>query len=81
VASEREVRMLIAQLEASLQETGGLELDVAIAEHRRLVARTRRLRARGERRPLPDAADPRGEIIARRLRVPRVRRALALASS
>jgi hypothetical protein len=63
-ASDREVRILIAQLEASLQESGGLELDVAIAEHRALVIGSRK-RAR---RTLPDAADPRGNIIARRLR-------------
>jgi hypothetical protein len=82
-ASEREVRILIAQLDASLQESGGLGLDVAIAEHRRLVNRSRR-RALRARRALPDAADPRGEIIARRLRRPSrtlpPRRALASAA-
>ncbi|HTA12257.1 MAG TPA: hypothetical protein VK765_02460 [Solirubrobacteraceae bacterium] len=66
-ASEREVRILVAQLEASLQESGGLELDVAIAEHRALVIGSRK-RARRARPTLPDAADPRGTIIARRLR-------------
>lgn len=72
-ATDREVRILIAQLEASLHESGGLELDVAIAEHRQLVSRTRRTGGR-MRRPLPEAADPRGEITARRLRRPRARR-------
>jgi len=73
-ASEREVRILVAQLEASLQDTSGVEFDVAIAAHRQLVAAGRR-RAGRVRRVLPDAADPRGEIIARRLRRPPVRRA------
>ena len=43
-----------------------LELDEAIKEHRRLVSRGRRARMRRPR--LPDAADPTGEIVARRLR-------------
>lgn len=63
-ATPRELRILIAQLEASLQESAGTELDRAIAEHRALVAAGRRRRAR-----LPDHADPRGEIRARRLRL------------
>jgi hypothetical protein len=67
-ASEREVRILVRQLQASLAGDGGLELDVAIAEHRQLVSRGRRAR-----RALAQAADPRGEIIARRLRGPRAR--------
>jgi hypothetical protein len=66
-ATEREVRILVAQLEASLRDVGAMELDVAIAEHRRLVGRARR-RALQAGRKLADAADPRGEIIARRLR-------------
>ncbi len=41
-ASERELRILIAQLEDSLQSASGVELDRAIAEHREL---------RGERVP------------------------------
>jgi hypothetical protein len=61
-ATAREVRILAAQLEASLASGNGLELDVAIKEHRQL--RSRRLRSR---RRLPDAADPSGEILARRL--------------
>jgi hypothetical protein len=70
-ATEREVRILMAQLEASVLSASGLELDVAIREHRELVSRGRRRRTR-----LPDAADPSGEITARRLRRPRVRRFL-----
>jgi len=62
-ATARELRILVAQLEASLASSVGLELDRAIAEHRALVARTRRLVPRR----LPEQADPRGEISARRL--------------
>jgi hypothetical protein len=64
-ASEREVSILVAQLEASLMSASGLELDVAIKEHRELVSRSR-----PRRRRLEDAADPSGEIRARRLRRP-----------
>jgi hypothetical protein len=63
-ATEREVRILVAQLQASLHEADGLELDRAISEHRRLIAE--RIR-RGGRRP-GDEHDPAGEIRARRLR-------------
>jgi hypothetical protein len=61
-ATEREMRILVCQLEDSLQ-SGDLALDVAIAEHCALVNRERRVP-----RTLPEAADPKGEIIARRLR-------------
>jgi len=64
-ASRREVSILTAQLEDSLMSAGGLELDVAISEHREL--RSRRMARRGLAR-LPDAADPSGEIRARRAR-------------
>jgi hypothetical protein len=63
VATERELRILVSQLEDSLQSCGGQELDAAIAEHRALLNRARRARRR-----LVEAADPRGEIIARRVR-------------
>ncbi len=63
-ATERERRILITQLEASLRETDGLELGAAIAEHRRLIAE--RIRS-GRARP-QDEHDPTGEIRARRLR-------------
>jgi hypothetical protein len=62
-ATEREVRILVAQLEDSLMSASSLELDVAISEHRELMSRRRV----GTRRRLPDAADPSGEIRARRL--------------
>jgi hypothetical protein len=66
-ASERELAILIGHLEASLQETSGVELDEAIRDHRALCARSRRPgRPRGLR--LPDEADPSGWILARRLR-------------
>jgi hypothetical protein len=64
-ASEREVRILVTQLEDSLASTTGLELDTAIEEHRELMSRRRPRRGR-----LPDAADPAGKIVARRLRRP-----------
>jgi hypothetical protein len=64
-ATAREVRILVAQLEDSLASTTGLELDAAIREHREL--KSRRLRTR---RTLLETADPRGEIVARRLRPP-----------
>jgi hypothetical protein len=85
-ATERELRILVTQLEDSLSSANGLELDTAIGEHRAL--RSRRLLADGARhRPggeqgrsrtgrskLTDGADPAGEILARRLRLPRRRR-------
>jgi hypothetical protein len=71
-ATPRELSILISHLEASLASVSGLELDLAIKEHREL--RSRRLRLP---RRLPDAADPSGEIIARRTRKPSVRRFLA----
>ena len=63
-ASAREVRILVRQLEASLARGRGrgLDFDVAIAEHRELLSRARRARL-----ALSREADPRGEIIARRL--------------
>jgi hypothetical protein len=64
-ATERELRILVAHLEASLESASGLELDEAIREHRRLVASTRRGRRAGRR--LPDQADPAGEIRAWRV--------------
>jgi hypothetical protein len=76
-ASEREVSILVAQLEASLQsEAGALDFDRAIKEHRELVSRDRRRagRASGSRRGHAHEADPTGEIVARRLRRPWVRR-------
>jgi hypothetical protein len=69
-ASERELRILINQLEDSLTESSGLELDRAIAEHRALCARSRRLAPRRRGVRLSDQADPSGEIKAWRLRRP-----------
>jgi len=76
-ATERELRILVTHLEDSLMSASGLELDVAISEHRELMSR--RVRTRGTQRAhsrLPDAADPSGEILARRLRRPSARRFL-----
>jgi hypothetical protein len=67
-ASERELRILLRHLRASLAQDSGLEFDVAIAEHRALLS-SRRL----ARRLLPKEADPQGEIVARRLNSPRER--------
>ncbi len=75
VATEREVRTLIAQLRASLEQADGLELDRAIAEHRALLAAShRREGVRSRARPLGDRADPHGEIRVRRLVPARLRR-------
>ncbi len=63
-ATERELRILVTQLQASLTQSDGLELDRAIAEHRALIAEGVRRRAA---RP-SDEHDPAGEIRARRLR-------------
>ena len=63
-ATERELRILLTQLEASLHETDGLELDRAISEHRTLIAD--RIRRNGRRSQ--DEHDPAGEIRARRTR-------------
>ena len=68
-ATHRQVAILIDLLEESLAHDDGLELDVAIAEHRALrVERMRR-----SRRTL-DGADPAFGIIARRLRRKRASR-------
>jgi hypothetical protein len=69
-ATEREVRILVTQLQASLHQADGFELDRAIAEHRSLLAASRR---RAARRP-EDRHDPAGEIRARRLTPPRAAR-------
>jgi hypothetical protein len=63
-ATDREVGILIGQLQASLQEADGFELDRAISEHRTLIAE--RIRRAGRR--TGDEHDPAGEIRARRLR-------------
>jgi hypothetical protein len=83
-ATPRELRILVTQLEGSLSQTDGLELDGAIKEHRALRSRALRERlhrsdaqeptSRPARSVLPDAADPAGEILARRL-LARFRRA------
>jgi hypothetical protein len=68
-ATARELRILVDQLEASLASISHLELDRAIAEHRALVAPSRRHR----RSALPEEADPPRSIFARRLRGGRAR--------
>jgi hypothetical protein len=69
VATPRELRILVAQLQDSLASASGIELDRAIAEHHTLVSRSMRCGPLCSRRDLgEEAADPRGEIRARRLR-------------
>ncbi|HMD57203.1 MAG TPA: hypothetical protein VKG82_07005 [Solirubrobacteraceae bacterium] len=82
-ATVRELRILVSQLQDSLECASGLELDRAIAEHHELIARSRRTRRRlddeadrsGRRDDADrygrrdDEPDPRDEIRARRLRV------------
>jgi hypothetical protein len=70
-ATKRELGILVAQLEDSVEEGTGSDLDAAISEHREL--RSRRL---GATRRLRGEADPAGEIRARRLGLPSVRRFL-----
>jgi hypothetical protein len=69
LATERELSVLVNLLEDSLAGSSGLELDRAIAEHRALLAARHRRRA-----GVATEADPRGELIVRRLRLPRRRR-------
>jgi hypothetical protein len=75
-ATPRELGILVSHLEASLAGVNGLELDLAIKQHREL--RSRGLRTR---RRLPDAGDPSGEILARRLRRPALSRFLGVGSA
>lgn len=63
-ATERERGILVGQLQASLAGEAPVDLAGVISEHRELRAR----HARGLE------ADPTGEIVARRLRLPRPRR-------
>jgi hypothetical protein len=61
-ATAREVGILERQLEDSLLQATGSDLDAAITEHRALVVRRRRAAKR-----FVEQADPRGEITVRRL--------------
>ena len=75
-ASARELAVLTGQLEASLMSEGAVDLAGAIAEHRELASRSLSAHLAGAitqhrelaRRAISEQADPRGEIIARRLR-------------
>ena len=71
VATPRERSILVAQLEDSILQGTGSDLDAAITEHRAL--RGRRL---GATRRLRREVEPTGEIRARRLRPPTVKRFL-----
>jgi hypothetical protein len=66
-ATRRELSILVGQLQASLSDAELVDLAGAIAEHGRLLAgRRERAHAQG----VDPAADPAGEITARRLRAP-----------
>jgi hypothetical protein len=60
-ATPRERSILVGQLQASLAGEARVDLEGAISEHRELRARHERARA----------ADPTGEIVVRRVRLPR----------
>jgi hypothetical protein len=64
-ASERELGVLVAHLQASLDEDAGLDLRKAIEEHKRLRARRA---ARPRTSDYVREAEPRGLVILRRLR-------------
>jgi hypothetical protein len=70
-ATERERSILVGQLQASLAGEARVDLAGAISEHREL--RSRRSFAR-DRHAAAREADPTGEIVVRRLRLPRLRR-------
>jgi hypothetical protein len=70
-ATGREVGILLAQLEDSVLQGTGSDLDAAISEHRQL--RSHRL---GAMRRLRREAEPAGEILIRRLGCPSVKRFL-----
>lgn len=74
-ATERELRVLVSHLEASLLADDPVDFEGAIAEHRRLAAG----HARGAVEPVEPAIvalEPRGPIVARRLRPSRWTRRL-----
>lgn len=69
VATDRELAILVSQLQDSLESVDGLELDRAIAEHRELRRQSvGRGQGLGRVRSAFRVLDPRGEIRARRLR-------------
>ncbi len=77
-ATPRELRILVSQLEGSLAMDDEPQLGAAIREHKALRGKTLREQLRGRRETVVDArspratrhdaADPSGEIRARRLR-------------
>jgi hypothetical protein len=75
-ASDREVGILVRQLQDSLESASSLDLGAAIAAHRKLVIRGRRAP-----RKLVRALDPTGEIRARRLSAARARAAGTLTAA
>jgi hypothetical protein len=69
VASSRELSILASLLESSLGSGGGLDLARAIAEHHQLSSRSSAIRAETLRGILA-LADPRGDVLARRIAAP-----------
>jgi hypothetical protein len=69
-ATPREVGILVGQLQASLMSDAGVDFAGAIDAHRELRARHETVRARQQ---AVREGDPTGEIVARRLRMPRWR--------
>jgi hypothetical protein len=65
-ATRHELSVLVGLLRASLMDEEHVDLTLAIDEHAALLARDRRARA-----AVDPAADPTGQIVARRLRAPR----------
>lgn len=69
-ATERELSILVGQLQASLCDEERVDLAGAIEEHSRLLDRRERIKGRAVDSTRPRAVDPTGEIRARRLRPP-----------
>jgi hypothetical protein len=65
-ATRHELSVLVGLLRASLMDEEHVDLTRAIDEHAALLERNRRVRA-----TVDCAADPTGQIVARRLRAPR----------
>jgi len=70
-ATKRELSILIGLLRASLMDDEHVDLARAIDEHTELLASRPRVRNGDRTSDLSGEADPRGEIVARRLRAPR----------
>ncbi|HST55401.1 MAG TPA: hypothetical protein VLJ42_05840 [Solirubrobacteraceae bacterium] len=79
-ATRRELSILISNLEESLLEAEGIDLDHAIADHRVLTERRAR-RQHAQTARLGDGVDPTGDIVVRRRAVGSWLRSRALTAS